>query len=210
MNISIPRILNPKPCLLAAGALCMLIALPVSASGEGWTIDDSASRWGNLTLGIVSGIAAHEVGHIVVATSKGYKVSNDGFSLTYPGAELTPASQLQLASAGFQTQWVLSELVLRDRNGREHKKPPGDFGAGVVCSYLGVSLAYLTFLKDQNQGDVYGMANATGLSRDRIALMMAVPAVLDAWRLFGDDVPVWVPTLSVMSKGIGATWIWTY
>jgi len=188
----------------------MLIALPVSASGEGWTIDDSASRWGSLTLGIASGIAAHEVGHIVVATSKGYKVSHDGLSLTYPGAILTPASQLQLASAGFQTQWVLSELVLRDRNGREHKKPPGDFGAGVVCSYLGVSLAYLTFLKDQNQGDVYGMANATGLSRDRIALMMAVPAVLDAWRLFGDDVPVWVPTLSVISKGIGATWIWTY
>jgi hypothetical protein len=80
----------------------------------------------------------------------------------------------------------------------------------VVCSYLGVSLAYLTFLKNQDQGDVNGMSHATGLSRDRIALMMAVPAVLDAWRLFGDDVPVWVPTLSVMSKGIGATWIWTY
>ena len=39
--------------------------------------------------------------------------------------------------------------------------------------------------------------------------MMAVPAVLDAWRLFGNDVPEWVPALSVMSKGIGAAWIWS-
>jgi hypothetical protein len=104
----------------------------------------------------------------------------------------------------------MSELELRDQNGREHRKPPSDFGAGVVCSYLGVSLAYLTFLKNQQTGDVYGMSNATGYSRGRIGLMLAIPAVLDTWRLFGDDVPAWVPTLSVMSKGVGAAWIWTY
>jgi hypothetical protein len=183
---------------------------PICAGAQGWTFDEPGSQWGSFVLGFASGIAAHEAGHFVVAKSKGYRVSYDGLSIIYPGAKFSPADQLQLASAGFQTQWVLSELVLRDKNGREHTKPPGDFGAGVVCSYLGVSLAYLTFLKNQNQGDVYGMSNATGLSHDRIALMMAVPAVLDAWRLFGDDVPAWVPTLSVMSKGIGATWIWTY
>jgi len=41
-------------------------------------------------------------------------------------------------------------------------------------------------------------------------LIAAVPAVLDAWRLLGDDVPQWVPMLSVASKGLAATWIWTY
>jgi hypothetical protein len=80
----------------------------------------------------------------------------------------------------------------------------------VVCSYLGVSLAYLTFLKNQQTGDVYGMSNATGYSRGQIGLMLAIPAVLDTWRLFGDDVPQWVPVVSVMSKGVGAAWIWTY
>ena len=52
--------------------------------------------------------------------------------------------------------------------------------------------------------------NATGYSRGQIGLMLAIPAVLDTWRLFGDDVPQWVPVVSVMSKGVGAAWIWTY
>jgi hypothetical protein len=197
--------------LLWAGlAPCLLMALSLNASGEGWSLDRTGSRWGQFALGFASGIVAHEVGHVVVATANGYHVSHDGLSITYPGANLSPASQLQLASAGFQTQWVLSELVLRDKHGNEHRKPPGDFGAGVVSSYLGVSLAYLTFLKNQSQGDVAGISDATGMSRDRIALMLAIPAVLDGWRLFGNDVPAWVPAVSVMSKGIGAVWIWTY
>ncbi len=190
--------------------LLVIAVLPPCASGQGWSFDEAGSGWERFASGFVSGIAAHEAGHIIVATTKGYQVSHDGLSITYPGAKFTHAGQLQLASAGVQTQWLLSESVLRENNGREHIKPPSDFGAGVVCSYLGVSFAYLTFLENQKQGDVYGMSYATGLSHDRIALMMAVPAVLDAWRLFGNDVPEWVPTLSFMSKGIGAAWIWTY
>lgn len=188
----------------------MIAILPACARAESWSLDESGSTWQRFSLGFASGIVAHEMGHILVATSKGYSVSHDGLSLTYPGAKYTPAGQLQLASAGFQTQWLLSEWVLRDENGHERRKRASDVGAGVVCSYLGVSLAYLTFLKNQDQGDVAGMTYATGLSHDRIALMLAIPAMLDAWRLFGDDVPPWVPALSVASKGIGAAWIWTY
>jgi hypothetical protein len=201
---------DKRSFLFAFWMLCMIAMLPACARGESWSFDETGSGWERFALGFASGIAAHEMGHILVATTKGYSVSHDGLSLTYPGAIFTPAGQLQLASAGFQTQWVLSELVLRDQNGHEHRKRSSDFGAGVVCSYLGVSFAYLTFLKNQSQGDVSGMSYATGLSHDRIALMLAVPAVLDTWRLFGDDVPEWVPTLSVLSKGIGAAWIWSY
>jgi len=187
-----------------------MLLQPACAWSEGWKLDESVSGWESFALGFASGIVLHETGHVIVATSKGYNVNHDGLSITYPGAHYGHGDQLQLASAGIQTQWLLSELVLRDRNGNEHIKPPGDFGAGVVFSYIGVSAAYLTFLKNQYNGDVAGMTNATGLSHDRIALMMAVPAVLDAWRLLGDDVPHWVPALSVVSKGIGAAWIWTY
>lgn len=186
----------------------VLGALPTGAQGEGWSLREA--DWMDMSLGVVSGIVAHEAGHFVVAKTKGYRVSHDGLSITYPGTNFTRSGQLQLASAGFQTQWLLSEFVLRDKNGRENTRPPSDFGAGVVISYIGVSAAYLTFLKNQLTGDIYGMSHASGLSHDRLALMMAVPAVLDAWRLFGDDVPEWVPTVSVMSKGIGAAWIWTY
>jgi hypothetical protein len=196
--------------VLAFWMQCMLVVLPESASAEGWSLDDTGSRWQQFVFGFASGIVGHEAGHFVIAKSKGYQVSHDGLSITYSGAEMSPASHLQLASAGFQAQWVMSELVLRDEHGKEQKKPPGDVGAGVVCSYLGVSLAYLTFLKNQKQGDVKGMSDATGYSRGRIGLMLAIPAVLDTWRLFGDDVPQWVPVVSVMSKGVGAAWIWTY
>jgi hypothetical protein len=201
---------NSIGILFSSWVICIFAALPGSASGEGWTLDDTGSRWQQFAFGFASGIVGHEAGHILVATAKGYQVGYDGLAITYSGAKMSPASHLQLASAGFQTQWMLSELVLRDQNGREHKKPPSDFGAGVVSSYLGVSLAYLTFLKNQKDSDVKGISDATGLSRDRIAMMLAIPAVLDTWRLIGNDVPEWVPVVSVMCKGVGIAWIWTY
>lgn len=196
--------------LLLYAMLCVAALLPGVAEAEGWTFGEGGAGWDRFALGFAAGIAAHEAGHVLVAASKGYPVSHDGLSLTYPGVDFTRAGQLQLASAGFQVQWVLSELVLRDANGDEHTHPPGAFGAGVVSSYLGVSFAYLTFLKNQYNGDVYGISRATGMSHDRVALLAAIPAALDTWRLFGDDVPRWVPALSLASKGVAASWIWSY
>lgn len=191
-------------------ALLAATLLSMDAHGEGWSLDDARTGWGNFTLGLASGIVAHELGHYLVATSKGYKVRFDGLSIVYPDAVFTDSDQLQVASAGFQTQWILTELVLRDRNGKERKEPPGNFGAGVVCAHLGITLAYLVYLKDHQQGDVVGMANATGFSNNQIALALAVPAALDAWRLFGNQVPEWVPQLSLVGKGMGMAWVWTY
>jgi hypothetical protein len=190
--------------------LLVPIFAPTNAHGGGWSFDNARPEWGRFALGFASGIVAHELGHYVVATSKGYKVDHDGLSVIYPGAAFTDADQLQVASAGFQTQWLLAELVLRDRNGREMKEPPGNFGAGIVCAHLGITLAYLVYLKDHKQGDVVGMANATGLSNNQIALALAVPGVLDAWRLFGNQVPEWIPQLSLLGKGLGMAWVWTY
>ena len=191
-------------------ALLATTLLSMDAHGEGWSLDHARSEWGRFTLGVASGIVAHELGHYVVATSKGYKVDHDGFSIIYPGATFTDAEQLQIASAGFQTQWLLTELVLRDRNGKEQKEPPGNFGAGVVCAHLGITLAYLLYLKDHKQGDVVAMADATGYSNNQIALALAIPAALYAWRLFGNQVPEWVPQLSLLYKGLGVAWVWTY
>ena len=161
-------------------------------------------------LSFASGIGAYELGHYVVATSKGYRVSHDGHYIVYPGAAFTDADRLQVASAGFQTQWLMAELALRDHNGKEMKEPPGNFGAGVVCAHLGITLAYLTVLKDRKQGDVVGIAEATKRSNDRVALALVVPGALDAWRLFGNRVPEWVPQLSLLGKGLGIAWAWIY
>jgi hypothetical protein len=184
--------------------------LPMKAYGQGWTFDEASQGWGMVALGLASGLGAHELGHYVVATSKGYNVGHDGFSIVYPGAAFTDASRLQVASAGFQTQWLMAEWALRDHDGNELKQSPGNFAAGVVCAHLGITLAYLTVLKNQRLGDVAGIAQATKYSNDRIALALAVPGALDAWRLFGSSVPEWVPQLSVLSKGLGMAWAWTY
>jgi hypothetical protein len=75
---------------------------------------------------------------------------------------------------------------------------------------MGITLAYLTVLKNHEQGDVASMAEATKRSNDRIVLALAVPGALDAWRLFGDRVPEWVPQLSLLGKSLGIAWAWTY
>ena len=192
------------------GVLALLVSALVSpgACGEGWSFGDVGSEWDDFALGLASGLAAHEAGHYLVAKSKGYKVGHDGLSIIYPGAKFTAADQTRIASAGFQTQWMLNELVLHDRD--EPRRKPGNFGAGMLCAQIGTMLAYLTVLKDHPRGDIAGLSEATKLSNDRLALMLAIPGLLDAWRLFGNDVPRWVPQLSQVSKGIGMTWIWAY
>jgi len=190
--------------------LCLIVLWPLPADAQGWTIPETSSDLGTFALGFISGLGGHELGHYVVARAKGYKTSLDGLSIVYPGANLAGADQLQVASAGFQAQWLMSEIALRDSSGRELKTPPGNFAAGVVCAHLGISLAYLTFLKNNKQGDVYGMSQATGYSTSRIATVLAIPAALDAWRLFGNDVPEWVPQVSLLGKGLGMVWVWTY
>jgi hypothetical protein len=191
-------------------ALLVYALLPMNAYGEGWSFDDARPEPGSFALGLLSGLAIHEAGHYVVAHSKGYKVSHGGLSIVYPDAVFRGTDQLKVASAGFQTQWLMTELVLRDRNGKEIKTPPGNFGAGMVCAHLGITLAYLTVLKNNSQGDIAGMTQATGRSKTQLSLAMAIPGILDAWRLLGNDVPEWVPQVSLLSKGIGIAKIWTY
>lgn len=190
-------------------ALLVSASLPLNAHSEGWSFDGARPEWGKFALGLVSGIVAHEGGHYVVATSLGYNVSHDGFSVVYPGAAFTRSDHLRVASAGFQTQWLLSEVVLRDREQRM-KEHPGNFGAGIVCAHLGITLAYLTVLNNNGLGDIAGMADATGRTHNQLALALAIPGALDAWRLFGNEVPEWVPQVSLVSKGIAITRIWTY
>lgn len=184
--------------------------MPLISHGEGWSLDDARSDWGGVALGFAAGYAGHELGHFMVARSKGYHVDHDGVTIIYPDAAYSGSDHLQIASAGFQAQWLLAEWSLRDSHGNERTGPLDNFRAGVVCAHLGISLAYLVYLKDHPQGDIVAMSGVTGYSSDQIAMALAVPAALDAWRLFGHQVPEWVPRLSVASKGIGIAWAWNY
>ena len=177
----------------------------MSAHAQGFTLDELEQNPTSFLQGFAGGWAVHELGHVIVARREGYSIGHQGVSITYGGKDMTPHDQERIASAGFQTQWIGSEFAFSAR-----EKNSSTFAAGFICAHLAISAAYLTVLKNQQLGDAVGYANATGLSTGQIVWRAALPALLDSWRLFGHDVPKWVPALSIATKAAGITAIWMY
>ena len=187
-----------------------LFALLTPTPAEAWSLRQVGDKTGAFLLGFAGGYLAHEAGHVIVATAKGYDVDLDGPTIIYPDAQMSDTDRLQIASAGFQAQWLTTETAFLYRSKKALSPTSDNFTAGLICSHLAITTAYLTVLRDNKEGDTYGMSEATDLSTGQIAALLAVPAILDTWRLFGDDVPKWVPALSVGAKGAGLIAIWTY
>jgi len=188
----------------------LLAALLLPNGASAWSLNLIKQDKGNVLLGFVGGIAAHELGHISLATLKDTDVEFDRLSITYPDPNLSDQDLLELSSVGFQIQWIASELAFRYLADENTPARIRNRAAGVVLSHLAITAAYMVFLKNDRNGDIDGMSRVTGISNDRLLLAVSVPAVLDGWRLLGHAVPKWVPTASIMSKGIGITWVWTY
>lgn len=192
----------------------MVLLIFTSTSGysfaESWELSRFKKNSGAFLAGFFSGYAAHELGHIIVADAFGFETDFDGLTIIYPGAIMTDAERLQVSSAGFQAQWLVSELALRYRKDRKLTDFSDNYNAGLVGAHLAITAAYMTFLRNHEDGDLQGMSEATGISNDKLAVFVAIPALLDTWRLFGKNVPEWVPALSVATKGIGVTMIWTF
>ncbi len=192
---------------LLAVALIVL-ALPLWAQALTW--DDINDHPTPFLTGVAAGVLAHELGHVLVANSEGYGVTMVDGSLIYAGPPMSPAQRLQISSAGFQAQWLLSEAILRDHEARHPGEPLNPTAAGVVAGHLVVSAAYLTVLRNQPHGDLRGISQTTGLSTAELSALLALPALLDYWRLTAKDVPAWVPTVSATSKGIGIGACWRF
>jgi hypothetical protein len=189
-----------------AAALLFSTLFPVTAFAQ-----SMPEKWGAFLAGGLSTIAIHDLGHMAVAEYHNVKFRYDGFTIVYPDAELTESEHLRISSAGFQAQWVASEIALR-KLAHDETLTPGarSFSRGMVAGHVVITLAYMTFLNDHRDGDIEGMSQASGLSNNELALLVAIPATLDSWRLIADDVPKWVPRLSVAFKGIGLAAIWTF
>ena len=190
--------------------LLFLTFLFTPLTANAWSLSQAGDKTTAFLLGFASGYLAHEAGHVVVAATKGYNVSLDGPTIIYPNANMSESDSLQISTAGFQAQWLASEAAFLYRSKKEMTSSSDNFTAGVISSHLVITTAYLTFLRNHSQGDLSGASEATGISTGQLAGMIAIPALLDTWRLFGDDVPKWVPALSVGAKGTGLIAIWTY
>ena len=185
-------------------ALILLSLVPGQAAAGDWSPSDIPGHWPSFLLGMAGLVAFHETGHVLVASSAGYNIGNRGPSIVYDPAFRSRADHLRVASAGFQAQWLATEAAFASGD------KGGNFAAGVVCGHLATSLAYLVVLKNNPRGDTVGMAAASGLSVNQVAALAAAPALLDAWRLFGNDVPRWVPVLSLALKGTEISAVWAF
>ena len=198
------------PIAGALGSILIVLLFCSTAHASPWKFSEIRNSTHSFLLGFTTGYMTHEVGHVLVAKTKGYSVELDGPSLVYPDLDEGTLDQLHIATAGFQAQWLVSEAALRYRENRRLSDCENNFNAGLVMFHLATTVAYMTFLKDHEQGDTVGAAKATGLSTDQVALLAAIPALLDGWRLFAEDPPAWVPALSAGTKGLGIFAIWSY
>ncbi len=186
------------------GLIVLLMPLIVIA-------ESSSEDWGAFVAGGFSTLVIHELGHMAVARYHDKNFEYDGVTIVYPDADLTETEQLRIASAGFQFQWIASEIAFGVLSHDKQLTPRSkSFTRGIVAGQIAITLAYMTFLKNHPDGDIQGMSDATGLSNDELALLVAIPAVLDSWRLIAKNVPGWVPKLSIAYKGIGIVAIWTF
>jgi hypothetical protein len=192
------------------GSILIVLLFWTTTYASPWKFSDIRNSSHSFLLGFMTGYMVHELGHVLVAKTKGYSVELDGMSLVYPDLEEGTSDQLQIATAGFQLQWLVSEAALRYRENRRLSYRENNFNAGLVIFHIANTAAYMTFLKDHEQGDTVGVAKATGLSADQAALLAAIPALLDGWRLFVKEPPAWMPALSAGAKGLGIVAIWSY
>lgn len=191
---------------LAIGLTLWLAA--ASTPTQAWSLSDLGRDPWRFVAGFASGLVIHEAGHVLLADLHGYSVDHDGLSLVYDGAAMSDRDRLRISSAGMQAQWLVNEYVFASQ-GRK-SGGIGNFGAGIIVSQLAVSLAYLTVLKDHEQGDVEGMRQSSGWSRDQLGVSLGLISAMDSWRLSGHRLPRWLPAVSVATKSVMIGAIWSF
>lgn len=184
--------------------LCLLLCLPGMALAEQEHISPIPNSYGSFLAGVLSGIALHELGHVTVATAHGYDIHHDGPSITYSPPFRSNSDRLRISTAGFQTQWLVTEGAFYFRD-----KAP-DFTGGLIAAHIGITAVYLFGLKNNSESDITSASIATGLSRTNVMLLALPPAILDGWRYLGSDPPSWLAPVSIGYKAGMITAIWVY
>ncbi len=165
---------------------------------------------GMTLAGVATSIAVHELGHFVVAEIEGVDAHFDEVTVRYNGLDGTERQRLLLSSAGFQAQWLLSEYAFYKLDQPDICRQKKALNMGFVLGQVAISAAYLSVLRDHEDGDVEGVVDASGLSSGEMLTILAVPALLDSWRLFDDNAPKWASWVSKGVKAVGISAVWTF
>jgi hypothetical protein len=152
----------------------------------------SAAEIGKVLLGGLMGLALHEAGHVAGAwafeAGPGVKrVEFAGipfFAITHR-SDLSPRREFIVSSAGFWSQYLLSEQILTHRPRLRLEQRPIEKGVVGFHAATSVMYAAAAFAKiGPVERDTRGMASALGISERWIGVLVLAPAVLDAYRYF--------------------------
>jgi hypothetical protein len=150
---------------------------------------EKAIRWvGGFSLGL----AIHESGHLVLGGALGVKPFLKGvdfhgvpfFAIDYR-ERLNSSQSLQLASAGFWTQYAASEWVLTRRP--EIARDAAPFTKGVLAFHVLNSLGYTgaaLLRTGPVERDSLGIARDLGVDERWVGVALLVPASLDVYRYY--------------------------
>lgn len=161
--------------------------------------------WKSFLGGALTTFAVHEGSHYFLAKQYGFDVDLSRFSIVYPDWNPSPQQKMRIASAGFQGQWIASELAFA----KLEKKGDDAFYQGIVAGHIAISFAY-SVLKEDDTSDIYAMSSVSDLSRNQVLTLLLIPATIDAARLWMKTPPKWLKNVSIGSKGLGIAAIWKF
>ncbi len=160
-------------------------------------------------VGAVGGLLVHELGHVVVGMSYGGNPQLSHGSIVYPNSSFSRKASMRVSSAGFQAQWLLTEIsfaALKHHNNELYHR----YYQGAIAMHLAISTTYLLRLKDMPTSDIYTASQTSHVSRNALAWAIFLPAALDAYRLMGNDVPDWVSHVSLGIKAAEVGYMWQF
>ena len=162
-------------------------------------------NWKSFLGGALTTLAVHEGSHYFLAKQYGFDVDLSGLSIVYPDWNPSPQQKMRIASAGFQGQWIASELAFAKLEKKEHDA----FYQGIVAGHIAISFVY-SVLKEDDTSDIYAISSVSDLSRNQVLALLLVPASIDAARLWMEAPPKWLRNVSIASKGLGIAAIWKF
>jgi hypothetical protein len=191
-----------------------------------WLDNSKSGKWraiGLGTAGVASAFLAHELGHVLVNLAYGntphfesleyagfipfFRISH-GMHCNEAGCFHDDGEPFKggrsgvylITAAGFNVQHLVSELILSlDRPIRYHRSP---VQKGMLFFDLSLSVGYVLstwFQIKPPVGDIDGMAEASQLNPNWVALMVLIPTGLDIYRYFLPE-SKWAPWVSRASK----------
>ncbi len=187
--------------------ILILLLLPWSSHAADVThpIAWDSSFW----TGFAGGIITHELGHVTMAASVGQSSRLQSGSVVYPNSNFSAKEALRVSTAGFQVQWLLSEWAFYALENPKETVWDEQHYVGLITAHITISLAYLAGLKEQPTSDIYNAAAVSGRSRSQLMAAALAPALLDAYRLWG-NAPAWVDKLAIGLKAGEIGLIWTF